>query len=321
MIGYNSFMEGKIFDSIIIGSGPAGLTAAIYNARSGLEAIVIAGDIPGGQLTITTKVDNWPGFPNGIGGLKLMMDIQEQVKNWGVEIKQGRVEKIEKKNEIFEVFLDSGEILNAKAVIVATGAKTKWLGLDNEKELIGKGVCSCATCDGMFFRDKEVAVVGGGNVACKDVDFLSKLAKKVYLIHRRNELRATSVEAKLVMENKAVEKIWDSVVTEIIGKEKLEALRIKNVISGEEKILPVNGLFVAIGREPATGFVKDMVELNEYGYIVVGKDAIYKTMTSMPGIFAAGDCMDDFYRQAIVAAGAGARAGIDVEKWLSNRKK
>ena len=298
-------MEGKIFDSIIIGSGPAGLTAAIYNARSGLEAIVIAGDIPGGQLTITTKVDNWPGFPNGIGGLKLMMDIQEQVKNWGVEIKQGRVEKIEKKNEIFEVSLDGGEILNAKAVIVATGAKTKWLGLDNEKELIGKGVCSCATCDGMFFRDKEVAVVGGGNVACKDVDFLSKLAKKVYLIHRRNELRATSVEAKLVMENKAVEKIWDSVVTEIIGKEKLEALRIKNVISGEEKILPVNGLFVAIGREPATGFVKDMVELNEYGYIVVGKDAIYKTMTSMP----------------IVAAGAGARAGIDVEKWLSNRKK
>jgi len=249
------------------------------------------------------------------------MDIQEQVKNWGVEIKQGRVEKIEKKNEIFEVSLDGGEILNAKAVIVATGAKTKWLGLDNEKELIGKGVCSCATCDGMFFRDKEVAVVGGGNVACKDVDFLSKLAKKVYLIHRRNELRATSVEAKLVMENKAVEKIWDSVVTEIIGKEKLEALRIKNVISGEEKILPVNGLFVAIGREPATGFVKDMVELNEYGYIVVGKDAIYKTMTSMPGIFAAGDCMDDFYRQAIVAAGAGARAGIDVEKWLSNRKK
>ena len=315
MIGYNSFMEGKIFDSIIIGSGPAGLTAAIYNARSGLEAIVIAGDIPGGQLTITTKVDNWPGFPNGIGGLKLMMDIQEQVKNWGVEIKQGRVEKIEKKNELFEVSLDGGEILNAKAVIVATGAKTKWLGLDNEKELIGKGVCSCATCDGMFFRDKEVAVVGGGNVACKDVDFLSKLAKKVYLIHRRNELRATSVEAKLVMENKAVEKIWDSVVTEIIGKEKLEALRIKNVISGEEKILPVNGLFVAIGREPATGFVKDMVELNEYGYIVVGKDAIYKTMTSMPGIFAAGDCMDDFYRQAIVAAGAGARAGQVCSIW------
>ena len=313
-------MIEKIYDSIIIGSGPAGLTAAIYNARSGLEAIVIAGDIPGGQLTITTRVDNWPGYSNGIGGFKLMMDIQEQVKKWGVEIKQSRVENVKKIGEIFEVSLDGGEILKAKVVIVATGAKTKWLGLDNEKELIGKGICACATCDGMFFRDKEVAVVGGGNVACRDVDFLSKLAKKVYLIHRRNELRATSVEAKLVLENQEVEKIWNTVIVEIIGKEKLEALRIKNVNSDEEKILPVNGLFVAIGREPATGFVKDMVELTEYGYIVVGKDSAYRTMTSMPGIFAAGDCMDEFYRQAIVAAGAGAKAGIDVEKWLSNRK-
>ncbi len=313
-------MIEKIYDSIIIGSGPAGLTAAIYNARSGLEAIVIAGDIPGGQLTITTRVDNWPGYFNGIGGFKLMMDIQEQVKKWGVEIKQSRVENVKKIGEIFEVSLDGGEILKAKVVIVATGAKTKWLGLDNEKELIGKGICACATCDGMFFRDKEVAVVGGGNVACRDVDFLSKLAKKVYLIHRRNELRATSVEAKLVLENQEVEKIWNTVIVEIIGKEKLEALRIKNVNSDEEKILPVNGLFVAIGREPATGFVKDMVELTEYGYIVVGKDSAYRTMTSMPGIFAAGDCMDEFYRQAIVAAGAGAKAGIDVEKWLSNRK-
>lgn len=313
-------MIEKIYDSIIIGSGPAGLTAAIYNARSGLEAIVIAGDIPGGQLTITTRVDNWPGYPNGIGGFKLMMDIQEQVKKWGVEIKQSRVEKVKKIDEIFEVSLDGGEILKARVVIVATGAKTKWLGLDNEKELIGKGICACATCDGMFFRDKEVAVVGGGNVACRDVDFLSKLAKKVYLIHRRNELRATSVEAKLVLENQEVEKIWNTVIVEIIGKEKLEALRIKNVNSGEEKILPVNGLFVAIGREPATNFVEEMVELNEYGYIVVGKDSAYRTMTSMPGIFAAGDCMDEFYRQAIVAAGAGAKAGIDVEKWLSNRK-
>lgn len=326
-------MENEIkYDTIIIGSGPAGLTAAIYNVRAELKTVVISGNIPGGQLTITTTVENWPGFPNGTGGVKLMMDMQQQVRNFGVEIKYGNVKSV---REGFEVELEDGQILKSKAVIVATGAGAKWLGLPKEKELIGHGVSGCATCDGMFFRGKEVAVVGGGNVAAEDAEFLSKVCSKVYLIHRRNELRATPVEAKMILENQKIEKIWDSVVEEInppptpsfdppeAGKqdkaEHLYALRIKNIKTNESRILPIDGLFVAIGRTPATDFLKEIVELNDYGYVVVGKNPDYKMMTSKEGVFAAGDCMDDTYRQAIVAAGAGAKAAIDVEKWLNSR--
>lgn len=313
----------QIYDTVIIGSGPAGLTAAIYNVRANLKTVVIAGNIPGGQLTVTTIVENWPGFPTGIGGMKLMMDMQEQVKNLGVEIKYGNVIKIETGNEKletrFEIQLDNGEILKSKAVVIATGAGAKWLGLPKEKELVGYGISGCATCDGMFFKDKEVAVVGGGNVACEDAGFLAKICKKVYLIHRRDELRATPIEAKRILENEKIEKVWDSVVEEIIGEQKLEAIKIKNVKNGEEKILPVDGLFVAIGRTPSTDFAKDVIELKENGYVIVGKNSEYLTMTSKEGIFAAGDCMDETYRQAIVAAGAGAKAAIDVERWLNNR--
>jgi thioredoxin reductase (NADPH) len=291
------------------------LTAAIYNVRAFLKTVVIAGNIPGGQLTITTVVENYPGFPNGTGGLKLMMDMQQQVKNLGVEIKYGNVVKI---NNGFEVVLDNGDVLKTKAVIIATGAGAKWLDLPKEKELIGKGVSGCATCDGMFFRDKTVAVVGGGNVACEESHYLAKICKKVYMFHRRCELRASPIEAKRVMENKAIEIIWDTVVTEIIGENKLEAIKIKNVKTGDEKILPIDGLFVAIGRVPATGFAKDIIELKENNYVVVGKNEEFSSMTSMPGIFAAGDCMDENYRQAIVAAGSGAKAAIDVERWLNN---
>lgn len=313
----------NIYDTIIIGSGPAGLTAAIYNVRADLKTVVISGNIPGGQLTITTTVENYPGFPNGTGGLKLMMDMQQQVKNLGVEIRYGNVVKI---SEGFEVLLDNGDSLKAKAVIIATGASAKWLELPKEKELIGKGVSGCATCDGMFFKDKIVAVVGGGNVACEDADFLAKMCKKVYLIHRRDELRATQIEAKRVLENPKIEMVWNSVVTGInpppdpsldrAGSEKLYAITIKNIETNIEKILPIDGLFVAIGRIPATDFAKDLIELKENNYVIVGKNEEYPTMTSHPGVFAAGDCMDENYRQAIVAAGAGARAAIDTDKWL-----
>lgn len=306
----------QIYDTIIIGSGPAGLTAAIYNVRAELKTLVIAGNTPGGQLTVTTTVDNWPGFPNGTGGVKLMMDMQQQVKNFGVEIKYGNVSAI---REGFEVELEGGEILKTKAVIMATGAGARWLGLPKEQEFIGRGVSGCATCDGMFFRDKVVAVVGGGNVACEDAQFLSKICKKVYLIHRRDQLRATPVEATEILENEKVEKVWDSVVEEIQGEEKVEAVRVKNIKTGEEKILPIDGLFVAIGRIPATDFVKATIELNESGYVLVGKSSEYPSMTSKEGIFAAGDCMDDSYRQAIVAAGAGAKAAMDAERWLNTK--
>lgn len=320
--------NNQIYDTVIIGSGPAGLTAAIYNIRANLKTVVIAGNIPGGQLTVTTTIENWPGFPNGTGGLKLMMDMQEQVKNLGVEIKYGNVMGINPSQPSaespldrgdFQIVLDNGEILKSKAVIIATGASAKWLGLPKEKELIGRGISGCATCDGMFFRDKEVAVIGGGNVACEDAGFLSKICKRVYLIHRRDELRATPIEAKRILENEKIEKVWDSTVEEIVGEGKLEAIKIKNVKSGEEKVLPVDGLFVAIGRTPSTDFAKEILDLKESGYVVVGKNNEYPSMTSKDGIFAAGDCMDDTYRQAIVAAGSGAKAAIDVERWLNNK--
>jgi len=324
----------NIYDTVIIGSGPAGLTAAIYNVRADLKTVVISGNIPGGQLTITTTVENYPGFPNGTGGLKLMMDMQQQVKNFGVEIKYGNVTGINPTQPSaespldrgdFQIVLDNGEILKTKAVIIATGASAKWLEIPKEKELIGKGVSGCATCDGMFFRDKIVAVVGGGNTAAEDADFLAKVCKKVYLIHRRDELRATPIEAKRVLENPKIEMVWNSEVIEIndqlsITNDKLENIKIKNNKTGEEKTLEIDGLFVAIGRIPATGFAKDIIELKENNYVVVGKNKEYPTMTSMPGIFAAGDCMDETYRQAIVAAGAGAKAAIDVERWLNNRE-
>jgi thioredoxin reductase (NADPH) len=335
-------MQEKVYDTVIVGSGPAGLTAAIYNVRAALKTIVIAGNQPGGQLTLTTEVDNFPGFPNGIGGVKLMMDTQQQVRNLGVTIRNSFVTKITNNqipitkqdpttnvpsSKLFEIELDNGERLQARAVIVATGARAKWLGLPLEKELIGKGVSGCATCDGMFFRDKIVAVVGGGETAVEDAEFLARMAKKVYLIHRRDELRASATAQKRIFDNPKVEMVWNSEVVEInnqssnfdLQSEKLENIKIKNNKTGEEKVMEVEGLFVAIGRQPETEFVKDLIELRDEGYVVTGKNQDYPTMTTMEGVFAAGDCMDSVYRQAIVAAGAGCKAALDAERWLKER--
>ncbi len=310
-----SSMEEKnqIYDVVIIGSGPAGLTAAIYNARADLKTIVVAGNQPGGQLTITTLVDNWPGFPTGTGGVKLMMDMQQQVKNLGVEIKSGLVKKISEK---FKVELESGEILESKAVIVATGAAVKWLDLPNEKKLIGHGVSGCATCDGMFFRGKTVAVVGGGDTACEEANFLSKICTKVYLIHRRDQFRASIAEQKKVLNNPNVEILWNSEVKEIKGLEMLESIKVVNNQTNEEKELVLDGLFVAIGSQPATKFLEGLVDLSETGQVLTGKNSEFVTMTNMEGIFAAGDCVNVKHKQAIVAAGEGCRAALDAEKWL-----
>lgn len=307
--------KSQIYDTIVIGSGPAGLTAAIYNSRADLKTVVIAGNQPGGQLTITTTVDNWPGFPTGTGGVKLMMDMQQQVKNLGVEIKNGLVKKISKEN-VFKIELDNGEILESKAVIVATGAATKWLGLPDEKELIGHGISGCATCDGMFFRGKIVAVIGGGDTACEEANFLGKICEKVYLIHRREEFRASVAEQKKVLNNPKVEIWWNSEVKEVVGTEKLESIKVINNKTGEEKILPLDGLFVAIGSQPATEFLKGLVDLSETGQVLVGQNKEHVTMTSVEGIFAAGDCVNIKHKQAIVAAGEGCRAALDAEKWL-----
>jgi len=308
--GKIEFMN-ELYDTVIVGSGPAGLTAGIYNLRAGLKTLVIAGNQPGGQLIITTMVDNYPGFPNGVGGVKLMMDMQTQFKNLGGEIKDGMVTSIEKNNDSFVVKL--GEInIGTKAVIIATGAAIKWLGLPNEKELIGKGISGCATCDGMFFRNKTVAVIGGGDTACEEAEFLSRLADKVYLIHRRDSLRASAVEQEKVLNNPKIEMVWNSEVAEIIGTEKLTAIKLNT-----GKTLEVDGMFVAVGYKPATDFVKGLVEIDQNGHIVVNKNEQYKTMTTVEGIFAAGDCVNANHRQAIIAAGDGCRAGLDAERWLN----
>ncbi|MFA5894585.1 MAG: thioredoxin-disulfide reductase [Candidatus Shapirobacteria bacterium] len=321
-------MSENIYDTIIIGSGPAGLTAAIYNIRANLKTIVLGGDQPGGQLTLTTVVENYPGFATGIGGLKLMMDMQTQVKNLGVEIKSAFVNNIRKdetNDKLFNLEMADGTVLKTKAVLVTTGAKARWLNIPKEKELIGKGVSACATCDGMFFRDKTVVVVGGGDVACEDAMFLSKFATKVYQIHRRDTLRAQVYIREKIKLNPKIEFIWDTEVVEINPNteqtvDKLVSIKIKNNKTGDEKIMPIDGLFVAIGHDPATSFVKDLVDLKETGHVIVGNDKKYPTMTSVAGIFAAGDNVDDVYRQAIIAAGHGAMAGMDAERWLEEQK-
>ncbi|OQA52683.1 MAG: Thioredoxin reductase [candidate division WS2 bacterium ADurb.Bin280] len=311
-------MENKLYDTVVVGSGPAGLTAAIYNIRANMKTVVIAGGQPGGQLMMTTTVDNWPGFARGTGGVKLMMEMQEQVKNLGVEIKNGMVEEIKSVNKMFETRLAGGERMTSKAIIVATGAKAKWLGIEREKEMIGRGVSGCATCDGMFFRDKIVAVVGGGDTACEEADFLTKFATKVYLIHRRDQLRASVVEQKRVLENKKIEILWNHEVAEILGEERLTGIRLINNLKGQEKIVAVDGLFIAVGHNPATEFVASLVKRDEDGHIVIGEDKNYKTMTSKAGVFAAGDCTtgNRDYKQAIAAAGDGCKAALDAEKWV-----
>lgn len=314
-------MDTKILDCLIIGSGPAGLTAAIYNARADVESLVIAGNQPGGQLTITPMVDNYPGFVDGVGGFKLMMDMQAQTKKLGVEVRQGIVKKVDKVESLssFKVELEDGEILQAKTIIVTTGARAKWLGLEKEQEMIGRGVSGCATCDGMFFRNKVVAVVGGGDTACEDANFLAKFTEKVYMIVRKEEFKASVAEQKQVLNNPKIEIWWNSEVKELNGIEHLESVKIFNNKTNEEKILPLNGLFVAIGNLPATKFLEGLVNLREGGQIITGENKELVTMTNVEGIFAAGDCVNLNHRQAIVAAGDGCRAALDAQKWLDSR--
>ena len=312
-------MQRDVYDTIIIGSGPAGLTAAIYNIRANLKTVVISGDQPGGQLTITTLVENFPGFEKGIGGPKLMMDMMNQFKNLGGQIMSQEVVEVKKSEKGFEVELKNGDKLEGKAVIVATGSRAKWLGIPGEKEFLGKGVSGCATCDGMFFRDKIIMVVGGGDVACTEANFLTKFASKVYMVHRRDELRASLVEQKKVLNNPKIEILWNTEALEVMGSDKVERVRLKNNKTNEEKVMEIDGFFVAIGHDPATACVKDLVALKETGQIIVRGGNEYHTMSSVEGIFAAGDCVDDRYRQAVVAAGMGCMAGMDAEKWVESK--
>ena len=302
---------------LIIGSGPAGYTAAVYAARALLKPIMVTGMEPGGQLTTTTDVENYPGFAEVIQGPWLMEQMRDQAKAVGTEMVEDHISSVNLKSKPFEAIGDGGQKYTADSIIISTGAQARWLNLDSEQKFRGFGVSACATCDGFFFKDKTVAVVGGGNAAVEEAMFLTKFASKVKLIHRRNELRAEKMLQKKLMENKKIEIIWDSVVEEVIGDDdpkNVKALKIKNVKTNKVSDLKLDGLFIAIGHDPATQLFKDQLKMDTEGYLVTKPDS---TETNIPGVFAAGDVKDKIFRQAVTAAGMGCMAALEAEKHLS----
>ena len=307
-------MSTKVEKLVIIGSGPAGLTAAIYAARGGLDPLVVAGRAAGGQLMLTTDVDDFPGFENGIQGPELMTRMRKQAERFNVRFIDEDVESVKFSKKPFTIKAESSE-LKAETVIIATGAQATWLGLESETRLRGRGVSACAVCDGFFFKGKTIAVVGGGDTAMREAQHLSKIAKKLYVIHRRNEFRAQKALVDLVISKENVEVVYDSVVEEVLGEDKVSAIKLKNIKTNENKDLPVDALFVAIGHKPSTDFLKGEIELDEKGYIKV-TDEVF---SSIPGIFIAGDVSDFRYRQAVTAAGAGTKACFEVEHYLENK--
>jgi len=294
---------------IIIGGGPAGLSAAIYAARAGLKPVVFAGSPAGGQLTLTSDVENFPG-QEAILGVELVEKIRKQAEKFGARIMDKNVVKVNASKMPFEIYLaDSTKVLS-QSIIIATGARAIWLGLESEKRLRGKGVSACATCDGFFFRGKDVAVVGGGDTALEEALTLAKFAHKVYLIHRRESFRASEVMQKRVFSDKKIEVIWNAQVKEILGEQRVEGVELNS------KNIKVAGVFVAIGHKPDTGLFVDQLKLDTKGYLLKNFDVHFPSMTSTAGVFAAGDCADPYYRQAATAAGTGVAAAIDAERWL-----
>lgn len=301
-------------ECLIIGSGPAGYTAAIYAARADLKPVIYTGLQMGGQLTTTTEVDNFPGYPKGVTGPVMMEDLQHQAERFGTDVRFGIVDKVEFQQRPFKVTVDSGKVIEAETVIIATGATARWLGLESEKKYNGHGVSACATCDGFFYRGLDIAVVGGGDTACEEASYLSKLCRKVYLIVRRDELRASKAMQHRVMNTPNIEIVWNSLTEEITGDEKVvTGARLKNVKTGEIKELEIQGFFVAIGHSPNTEIYKGQIDLDEQGYI---KTVPGSTRTNIEGVFAAGDVQDHVYRQAVTAAGTGCMAAIEAERWL-----
>jgi len=301
------------FDVIVIGTGPAGYTAAIYASRANLKVLCFEGWQPGGQLTTTTVVENWPGFEKGIDGNQLMQEMKKQAAVFGTEYITKDITKIDFSAKPLKVYVGDDEY-QAKAVIIATGAKPRKLGLESEEKLWAKGVSSCATCDGFFFRDKKVAVIGGGDSAMEEANFLTKFATKVYLIHRREEFKASKIMLDRINANEKIEILTNKGIDEVLGDEKVTGLRLKDTKSGETSELAVDGMFLAIGHIPVTELFED-VEKDKLGYIVHKEN----TMTSVTGVFAAGDCVDHRYRQAITAAGMGCQAAIDAERWMDEQ--
>ena len=304
----------NLYDVIIIGSGPAGYTAAIYAARANLSVLMFQGYQVGGQLMLTSEVENYPGFDDGILGPPMMEKFEAQARSFGTEMIPEDVTAVDFSKRPFTVTSDSGDYL-ARTIIIATGASAKWLGLPSEQHLQGRGVSACATCDGFFFKNKEVAVIGGGDTALEEATFLTRYASHVTVIHRRDSLRASKIMQERAFHNPKISFIWDTAITEVLGEDAVTGLQLRNVKTGEESVLPVQGVFLAIGHRPNTELFKGAIEMDRVGYIVPVKH----TMTNIPGVFAAGDVTDHRYRQAVTAAGDGSRAAIDLERWLESQ--
>ena len=297
---------------VIIGSGPAGLTAAIYAARADLGPILIEGSEPGGQLTLTTMVDNFPGFPDGVMGPQLMEDMKNQAARFGAEILTGYVDRVELGENPFRVFVDKQEF-EAKTVIISTGSSAKLIGLENERRLMGHGVSTCATCDGFFFRDKKIAVVGGGDSAMEESTFLTKFASDVALIHRRDEFRASKIMQDRALANEKIRVLYSSVVEEVLGDDAVTGIRVRNLKDDASSEIDLDGVFVAIGHNPNTGIFRGQMDLDDKGYVVTRPGS---TQTSVPGVFACGDVQDPVFKQAITAAGSGCMAALEAEKYI-----
>jgi len=303
---------------LILGSGSAGYTAAIYASRAMLKPILISGIEPGGQLSTTTDVENYPGFAGVIQGPWLMEQMKEQAKTVGTELIDDHIKEVKLNEKPFQAIGDNGQIYTADSLIISTGAQARWLNIKSEQKFRGFGVSACATCDGFFFKEKEVAVVGGGNAAVEEAMFLTKFASKVKLIHRRDSLRAEKLLQKKLMENKKIEIIWDSVVEEVIGDNEpknVKGLKIKNLKTNKIDEIKIDGLFIAIGHDPATSLFKEQLDMDKEGYLITKPDS---TETNIPGVYAAGDVKDKIFRQAVTAAGMGCMAALEAEKFLSH---
>ena len=302
-----------VHDVIILGSGPAGLTAAVYTARANLSPLLIDGSQPGGQLTLTTEVENFPGFPKGIMGPQLIQDMRAQAERFGTRFRHGHVTKVDLHAQPFRITVDEESTLESRTLIIATGASANLLGLPSESRLMGHGVSTCATCDGYFFRSKEIAVIGGGDSAIEEATFLTKFASKVTLIHRRDKLRASKIMQDRALKNEKIAFQWNTTLEEVLGEDVVTGILVRNVQTNQTEKIALSGVFVAIGHTPNTSLFRGQLDMDEQGYI---RAQPFRSTTSIPGVFAAGDVQDSHYRQAITAAGSGCMAAIDAERFL-----